>query len=363
MISGEAEMTSRVLWQNIMHYRGFDRMPVVHWEMWPETYERWHAEGMPETADLHRFFKAAPHMSMIGLNLDLLPAFETEVIEETGDYRIYRDSVGVIQKEWKHKSSIPHYVDFTFKTAKDWERYKSRLQPAAARIPADLDTRIAEAERSGGPVTLWCGSLMGWPRNWMGVENLSYLMYDRPDIFEDMVNTLADLARWGIDQVAPRLKSPADMGHLWEDICGKTGPLVSPAIFKKYVAPGYRKIRCKLESYGTSLLSVDCDGDISELTGLWLDTGVNIQIPFEIGTWNPDPMEYRKKFGKSLRIMGGFNKYVLERDKAAIDEEIARRLPLMRDGGYVIMPDHAITPDTPLENYQYYLDRIRELSF
>jgi hypothetical protein len=35
----------------------------------------------------------------------------------------------------------------------------------------------------------------------------------------------------------------------------------------------------------------------------------------------------------------------------------------MKQGGFVMMPDHLITPDTPLANYRYYLKRIREMRF
>ena len=34
-------MTPRELWQHIMFYEDFDRMPVVHWETLPETRDRW----------------------------------------------------------------------------------------------------------------------------------------------------------------------------------------------------------------------------------------------------------------------------------------------------------------------------------
>ena len=48
-------------------------------------------------------------------------------------------------------------------------------------------------------------------------------------------------------------------------------------------------------------------------------------------------------------------------EPTSIDAEIDRRVPLMADGGYVPLPDHLITPDTPLDDYRYYLDRIRAL--
>jgi len=356
-------MTTRELWQNIMFYRGHDRMPVMHWCGWNETRQRWIREGLPENVSEHEYFKAVPLWSWVGVDLGLRPAFEHKVLEETEEYRIVRGGDGVVQQEWKNKSCIPHYIDFTLKTRADWPDFKKRLQPEPARIPQDLDRRIADAEAAGLPLVIGTASMMGWIRNWMGVVNMSYLMYDAPDVYADMVDTLAELTCWGIDQVVPKMKCKPDIGFGWEDICGKAGPLVSPQVFKRCVAPGYRKIRDKLEHYGIELLGIDSDGDVRPLVGPWLDAGVNVQFPVEIGTWNADPMQLRKQYGKDLRIIGGFNKLVLEKGPAAIDAEIERRLPIMKEGGFVLLPDHLITPGTSLENYKYYLDRVRNLRF
>ena len=238
-------MKNRQLWQNIMTYGDFDRMPVIHWAGWPETRQIWLEEGMPADVDEHDYFKAVNQWHTLALNLDLYPPFDIETIEETEQYRIFRDESGVLQKDWKHNSCIPHFVDFTFKQAKDWDEYKKRLQPDPGRIPEGLVEQIAQAEASETAICIWCGSLMGWIRNWMGIENMSYLMFDRRDVYADMINTLSNLACWGIDQIVPKMSTVPDMGHCWEDICGKTGPLVSPGIFKECVAPGYLKIRNK----------------------------------------------------------------------------------------------------------------------
>ena len=90
---------------------------------------------------------------------------------------------------------------------------------------------------------------------------------------------------------------------------------------------------------------------------------MNIMFPVEIGAWGAEPMALRKQYGKELRIYGGIDKLVLEKDKAAIDAGIERRIPLMAEGGFVPLPDHLITPDTPLENMRYYHDKIRALRF
>jgi len=360
-------MTYREQFQRIMTYQPVDRMPVVHWTEWPETRERWRREGLPEAVAtreaVREFLGCSNWIENVGVNVLLFPEFEEEVLEETEEYRVFRGSDGVVAKDWKHRSSIPHFIDYTFQTADDWPEYKKRLQPDPGRVWPDLDERIRRAERSGCPVAVATASLMGWTRNWMGVENMAYLMYDRRDVYKDIIDTLSDLSCWAIDQVIPRMSAPPDLGFGWEDICGKSGPLVSPDIFDECVAPGYRKVREKLESHGVRLLAVDSDGFIEPLLSHWLDAGVNIHFPLEIGTWNADPMALRKKFGRDLHIMGGYNKLALERGRAEIDAELERRLPIMRDGGFLLMPDHLITPQTPLDDYRYYLDRVRALRF
>jgi uroporphyrinogen decarboxylase len=186
-------------------------------------------------------------------------------------------------------------------------------------------------------------------------------MYDDRRIYSDMVMTIADLVCWGIDQILPRVK--VALAHTWEDICGSTGPLIHPRIFDECVAPGYRKIRAKLEEHGVGLYEVDSDGDITALAGHWLDAGVNMLFPLEVGTFGGDARELRKKYGTELRLFGNFDKRVLAKGREAIEAEIQRLLPLMGEGGYIVMPDHLIPPDVPLDDYRWYLDRIRELRF
>ena len=356
-------MNMRDLWLEIMNYGEFDRMPVIHWRGWDETRERWLAEGLPAAANEHEFFNAVPQMASVGVNLDLYPLLDNETLEDTDEYQIFRDGYGVVQQDWKNKSCIPHYIDFTLKGPDDWPEFKKRLQPDPKRISRHLPKHLAAAEASGLPIAIGTASLMGWIRNWMGVVNLSYLGCEHPDCLTDMVDTISDLVCWQLDEVIPKMAAPPDVGFGWEDICGKTGPLVSPAIFAQCVAAGYTKIRNKLEDHDVHFYGIDTDGFIEPLLGDWLEAGVNVQFPVEIGTWKADPHALRRKYGKELRIVGGIDKLELEHGRDAIDAEIARRVPLMKEGGFVPMPDHLITPGTPLDDYQYYLEAIRALRF
>jgi hypothetical protein len=367
-------MNYNILFQHIMSYGSFDRMPAIHWGEWAETRERWIAEGLP-SGDLHASLGTVPLWASLidgdswlgvgsakdDINIGLFPSFEPETIEETPDYRVRKGADGVICRELKHASGIPHYIGYSLRGAKDWDEYKRRLQPDPARIAPDIAARLKRRQDSGLPICFPAGSLMGWIRNWMGVENMAYLMFDNREVFADMVMTIAELTCWAADQVLPLVR--ADLAHSWEDICGRAGPLISPGIFDECVAPGYRRIRGKLEEYGVRLYSVDSDGDISALAGHWLEAGVNILFPLEVGPFRGDAREYRKRYGRELRLMGNFDKLSLEKGRQAAEAEIQRLLPLMREGGYIISPDHHITPGVALDDYLWYLERIRSLRF
>lgn len=358
-------MTTRELWRHIMNYDvgQFDRMPLIHWRGWDETQERWVGEGMPRGINDHEYFQTEPMWDGIGFNVGLWPEFPKEIIEETSERIVERMGDGVVEERRKGHSAVPHYVDFTFKSAADWPEFKKRLQPSPERLPADLDARLAGLEKSTRAVGFWAGSMMGYLRNWMGVENMSYLLADDPECFADYVSTMSDLVCWGIDQIMPCMKVKPDLAHGWEDICGRCGPFVSPSLFEKYVAHGYRKVRTKLNEYGVKYYSVDSDGDVSALIGPWLESGVNVMFPVEPGTWGLTPEKVRKQFGKEVRIIGGYNKMALEHGRDGICAELEAHIPLMKEGGLVLMPDHLITPGVPLADYKYYLDLVRNLRF
>ena len=376
-------VNQRELFQEVMFYGDFDRLPVWYTDEWTETAEEWIDQGLPLDTDRLEFFNAVSfpwtvptHLGRdmigswrVGIDGDvgmrafnmLYPEFPEEILEETDDYQIVRQDDGVIAKVGKHGSSIPHYIDYTFKDSSGWDEYKWRLQPNPARPSNDIYQILASMRDHDHPMRVRTGSLIGVIRNWMGVENLAFLSHDDPDLICEIVDTISDLVCWELDQILPKVQ--IDMGWAWEDICARSGPLASPKIFERCVVPGYQKIAGKLLEYGVKLFGVDSDGKLDALIPVWLEGGVNVLYPIEIGTWGTDPMELRKRFGKELRLIGGINKLEFLKGPAAIDAEIERRLPLIHEGGYIPSPDHQIVPGTPLKNVQYYLERIRELRF
>lgn len=373
---GGGSVNNRERMQAIMHYRDYDRMPVVSFGYWYETLTKWRVEGhvAPEEekgyADNNVYDRAI--MARLGFDFNwgggvggssyLFPMFQTEVLRTEPDgSEVVRNGEGLIVKIKPGVVSIPAHVGTSLTGREAWEElYLPKLADCEARVNAEaIRGRYAEIERLGLPVCLSCGSLYGNIRNMLGVEDLAYLAADDEELYEEIINTVGELCL----KVAGRVLALGltfDFGHFWEDICFKSGPLVRPSVFRELVGPWYKKITSLLKAHGVDIVSVDCDGKIDELVPVWLENGVNTMFPIEVGTWHASFDNWRRIYGRDLRGVGGMDKRVFAQDYTAVDREIERLKPIVDMGGYIPCPDHRIPPDAKWENVQYYCERFRK---
>ena len=367
-------MNDRERFDATMHYQPRDRSPICDFGYWDETLVIWHDQGLPKhvvnTDDkvFHEFFGVDFAIrrpdAAVGVEVGLVPSFEEIVLEDRGDHEVAQQEDGVRVLRKKFMGSIPKHLSHLLVDRESWRRhYKPRLDPTHPdRYPTDWDERVkswVDPDRPY-PLVLPGGSLYGWLRNWMGLENLSYVVYDDPAWFEETVTTVADCIIGVLNRV---LESGGqfDACAMWEDMCYNAGPLLSPRHFKRFLVPHYRRIADLLHQHGVDVIWLDCDGRIDKLIPLWLDAGVNCMFPVEVGTWGADPIQYRRQYGRDLLMMGGFDKRILARSKDEIEREVYRLAPLVEEGGYIGFCDHLVPPDVPLENYVFYLETVRRV--
>ena len=373
----------------VLNYEKYDRLPIVHFGFWGETLQKWAAEGHISAEDAKSWRDGNPTDAAISARLGfdcnyyscvyphnrLYPPFESKVFKTLPDGSTHMlNGEGVVVLQAPDAGSIPSEIEHLFKGRKEWEEhYKHRFQFTPDRIfKANVrvndkmfafDNGGMEFLKSGNRdyfYGLHCGSLFGQIRNFIGVENCSYLYIDDEPLFDEIINTVAELS---YQCVKTTLETGAkfDFAHFWEDICYKNGPLVTPSVFDEKVGPHYKRITSLLNKYGINIISLDCDGWIDSLIPTWLNNGVNTMFPIEVGTWNASIAPWREKYGRQLRGVGGMNKNVFAGDYAAIDAEIERLKPLIELGGYIPCPDHRIAPDAKWDNVRYYCDKMRNL--
>ena len=372
-------MNNRERLRAVLNYGSYDRMPVAHFGFWTELLEKWAAEGHLKPQEVTDAKDGSDNANLIGGKLgfdfaygfsyedlsgfsSLFPAFEPKHIREYDDGRYeYLNEDGVIVWQKKGVISIPAEIDHLLKDRASWEEhYLPRLKYSESRFDEKVLQKLAlESETRSEPLGIYCKSLFGQIRNWMGLEGVSCLYAEDEELYDEIINTVGELV---YKTVKRSLESGIkfDFAHFWEDICCKNGPLVVPSIFAEKAGPHYRRICDLVKSYGIEIISLDCDGVIDSLLPIWLENGVNTMFPIEVGTWKASIAPWREKYGKELHGVGGMNKHVLSYDKAAVDAEIERLKPLVALGGYLPCPDHRLPPDTEWELVQYYCERMRE---
>ncbi len=147
-----------------------------------------------------------------------------------------------------------------------------------------------------------------------------------------------------------------------EDSAYKTGPLISPNIYRKFFLPRHRKIVEFFRKYGVKVIQLDSDGNTEALIPLLIEAGINCHWPLEAAA-GMDPVKIRKEYGRDLALIGGIDKRALAKDKRAIESEVRKKIvPMLETGGYIPTVDHLVPPDVPLENFLYYLELKRKIA-
>jgi hypothetical protein len=355
-------LTARERFRRQLHRLPVDRCFNMEFGYWDDNFRIWplfRDHGITSNAEADVFLSFDPTAAIYCPWM--CPPFPIEELGVREGVRILRNADGLVAEvPLDGHDTIPHYLEATVKSPADWAEVKARRfqRDDPARRP-DIEALIRQhpPERDY-PLGVWCGSMIGKIRDMLTVEGLAYATYDHPDMVEDMVETTCRLIEDFLDAVLPRIAFDYACG--WEDICYKSGPLVSVGFFRDVVVPRYQRIRKKLTQHGIDLWWIDCDGDVRPLIPHFLAGGVNTMFPWEVNG-SGHPGEALDRWGPELRIMGGVDKMALVRGRAETRRWVESLAPWVKAGGYIPFCDHRCPPDVDPSDYLYYLDLKRDL--
>ena len=376
-------MTQRERYHRFIACQRPEDMPL--WGDWIGPYDKWVSQGMPPTPlryleeggggvnrymlDLFGFegkYSAFWGTARLPVNIGVAPAFVVEVLEKDEHHMIYRNAEGLIVKEMTEKHSTlvtQQYLDHALHGSRDWPEFRdSHLDPDhPSRYPSDEAwARVVRlcAERDW-VITLDGGGFYGMIRNWMSVEGISFAMYEEPEWICEVVDYLADFYIKILKRAVTDIPD-IDAAMFWEDMCYKNGPLCSPAMFKRFFLPGYKKVTKYLRDNGVASFWVDCDGNIDQLIDLWIEGGVNGFYPIERAA-GMDALALKRKYGDRVLLWGGVDKRAIGAGPEAIERELALANEAVALGGYIPLCDHGVPDDISFQNYCYYDRRRKEI--
>jgi hypothetical protein len=211
--------------------------------------------------------------------------------------------------------------------------------------------------QSMGEAVVWI-TLEGFfwlPRTLMGFMQLMLAYYDQPELIHRINKDLLEFNMRILDQV-DRIGRPAFV-TVAEDMSYNNGPMISREICDQFLSPYYRPLLERINDMG-AITMVDTDGDVTLLVPWLQSVGVQGVLPLERQA-GVDAADLRRRFG-SLRMVGHFDKMVMNRGEEALRAEFERLTPVVRSGGFIPSVDHQTPPGVSLEQYRHYLRLLDE---
>lgn len=361
------DLTPRERFRRVMHYQHVDYISHLEFGYWAELKEQWMAEGhLP--ASMRNGSGAIPDRAVeeyfgieqfegFSARLGAMPVREEVIVQKTDTTVTFRDGLGVLsERQTIGSETIPHFLEFPIRDRASWEAFRDEFldpeHPVRVIDEDELRAREEMTRTTTNPVQTGFGSFIGRIRDWVGFENLAYLSVDDPDLVEEMVAHMAEMALRLMPTVLERGQFDAASG--WEDIAFNSGPILSPTFFRDRIMPHMKPVMDMIRQHGIDVIWTDCDGNILKLIPLWLSVGLNCMFPLEVNPGN-DPVALKKEYGRSLLIRGGFNKFALHEGREGILRELKRLEPAVAEGGFIPHVDHRAPGEVSWDSYCYYI--------
>ncbi len=272
--------------------------------------------------------------------------------ETGGAYREVLDFPLAAATSVRQIEAYPHWPD------PDWFDYA----PVAEQV---------SAARARGKMVVFVGDRLNRcaqlkPAMYLrGVERILMDLADCPAIAECLFERIAafylEYARRTLEAAADG--GGADIFMTGDDFGTQTALMVSPAMWRRFLRPGFERFVQLGRQFGCRVAHHSC-GSIRPIIADMIDCGLDILNPVQPDVADMDRGQLKRDFGKHLTFHGSISiQRTLPRGTAdEIRAEVRERFrTLGPGGGFVFCTAHNIQPDTPIDNVLTLFDAYREL--
>jgi len=349
-----------------------DRLPC-HESPWEQTLKSWRAQGMPAHVSLEDYFD----FDLDFMYLDTSPRFEQRILEREGGMITYEDRFGYTLRKEEGISSTINFLSHRTRDKEAWAAIKprfslSRAAAETARIDEamyfghfdsyptwkEAETKYHRLRATDRYMLFMCYG--PWEATWRhrGMENLLLDTALDPDWVREMADTYQDLVGVVLRQCLDLGMRPDGL-FVADDLGMKTGLLISPKSWRDIFMPAMARLGAFLKEHEIDFW-LHSDGAVSPLIDLWLECGVRVLNPLETKA-GMDAGQLRKRYGRNLAFFGNIDAAKMAGPQHLIVEELRQKIPLAREGGYIMHSDHSCPPDVTLSRYTWILEQARKI--
>jgi uroporphyrinogen decarboxylase len=185
-----------------------------------------------------------------------------------------------------------------------------------------------------------------------GMEKFMMDMTLNPDLARAII---AQVERFYLELDRRILESVGDLTDVYQiadDVGVQDGLLISPSMFREFIAPSLRRFTAQAKDYGQQVMYHNC-GSVRRLIPDFIEMGVDILKPIQPSAKGMEPAGMKRDFGDALCFHGALDiQTVLSRGTPdQVRAEVERLCDILGPGGgFILAPTNNIMPETPVEN-------------
>lgn len=186
-----------------------------------------------------------------------------------------------------------------------------------------------------------------------GMEDLLMDMILHPEFTEALFQRLTDFYVAIYRNYLQTVGDFIQMLIYYEDLSGQDGPLISPAMYRKYVKPCHRRIFQEIRKYTAAKLCVHICGSAWAFLDDFVELGVDVLNPVQTSARNMEPQRLKDRYGSILSFHGGIDtqRFLPRATPQEVKEEVRRMIRILgKGGGYLFTSCHSIQPDVSPQN-------------
>jgi len=358
-----AEKINRI--RDSIYYNNPDRVPVQDLFFWDDFIENWKSYfNLSQDTDIFRYYDY--DLALASSNID--PHVDNvKIIEKNEHYVVYEGGFGSVLK-LDFKQPVPLFLkyaagnvkelkDFIFDDPSDSKRYNlpfaipdcyNMQEPFNKQIENYKDDFCIFGNICEARETVW---------RVMGIENELMALMDSPNEIRCFAEAAAD---FNIELGRNQLENENVNGIIiYGDVAYKNGLLMSPWLWKEIYYPPLKRIVRTLKKYGKPLV-YHTDGNYLGIIEDLIDIGIDATHPNEAKA-GIDVVKLREKYGKKIAYFCNIDvANALAESKEQIKNELCYKLKAASGGGFLPGGDD-ISSDVLPENYDYYIELLKEL--
>jgi len=286
-------------------------------------------------------------------NLDVVSTWEDMQEKDCGDGAVI-DEWGIKRKYLGQRYPIP--FEFPIKSEKDLKDFHLPNPLVSRRLDK---LRHAVKNYKYKKAIIFCQETV-FTYAWflVGLEKFFISLRVNPDFAKKLLQISAD---YHLKLVKSAIEAGADAIMCGDDLAYKTGVMMSPQDFERFLLPYYKKMIDQVHDKEAYFIK-HTDGRIWQILDSFVEAGIDAINPLE-PVAGMDIGEAKQKYGDKICLIGNIDcgDLLCRKSPREVEEVVKKTIKKAAPGGgYILSSSNAIQPVVKPENYRAMIQATRK---